>query len=48
MQACYLLSQAQMADADKKWLTLIDDATRDAAKINREIREVLRNHSAEL
>ena len=48
MQACYLLSQAQMGDADKKWLSLIDGATRDAAKINREIREVLRNHSAEL
>jgi hypothetical protein len=45
MQACYLLSQAQLSDTDKKWLDLIDQATRDAAKINREIREVLRNKS---
>jgi hypothetical protein len=45
MQACYLLSQAPLSDADKKWLSLIDEATRDAARINREIREVLRNQS---
>lgn len=45
MQASYLLSQAQLSDADKKWLELIDQATRDAAKINREIRDVLRSQS---
>jgi hypothetical protein len=45
MQACYLLSQAKLNDTDKKWLDLIDQATRDAARINREIREVLRSHS---
>ncbi len=45
MQACYLLSQAPLNDTDKKWLTMIDDATREAARINREIREVLRNQS---
>jgi signal transduction histidine kinase len=45
MQASYLLSQAQLGDADKKWLDLIDQATRDAARINREIRDILRNHS---
>jgi plasmid stabilization system protein ParE len=45
MQACYLLSQAQLSDTDKKWLDLIDQATRDAARINREIREVLRKQS---
>ncbi len=45
MQASYLLSQAPLGDSDKKWLGLIDQATRDAATINRKIREVLRNHS---
>jgi hypothetical protein len=45
MQATYLLSQVKLDDANKKWLDLIDQATRDAAKINREIREVLRSHS---
>jgi hypothetical protein len=47
MQATYLLSQVKLDDANKKWLDLIDQATRDAAKINREIREVLRSHSQE-
>jgi nitrogen-specific signal transduction histidine kinase len=45
MQATYLLSQAKVEDADRKWLDLIDQATRDAATINRQIREVLRSHS---
>ena len=45
MQATYLLSQVKLDDANKKWLGLIDQATRDAAKINREIRDVLRSQS---
>jgi nitrogen-specific signal transduction histidine kinase len=45
MQATYLLSQSKVDEADRKWLDLIDQATRDAAKINRQIREVLRSHS---
>jgi hypothetical protein len=45
MQASYLLSQTKLGDTDKKWLDLIDQATRDAARINREIRDILRNHS---
>lgn len=46
MQASYLLAQAQLDDNAKKWLELIDNATRDAARINREIREILRSESA--
>jgi nitrogen-specific signal transduction histidine kinase len=45
MQATYLLSQSKVDEADRKWIDLIDQATRDAAKINRQIREVLRSHS---
>jgi signal transduction histidine kinase len=45
MQATYLLSQAKFDDQNRKWLELIEQATRDAAKINREIREVLRARS---
>lgn len=45
MQATYLLSQVKFDDASRKWLELIDQATRDAARINREIREVLRSQS---
>ncbi len=47
MQASYLLSQAKLDDANKKWVELIDTASRDAARINREIREVLRSQSEE-
>jgi hypothetical protein len=46
MQASYLLAQCNLDDNAKKWLELIDNATRDAARINREIREILRSHSA--
>ncbi len=45
MQATYLLSQAKFDDTNKKWLDLIDQATRDAAKINRELRDLLRSRS---
>ncbi len=47
MQATYLLNQVKLDDADRKWLNLIDQATRDAAKINRQIRELLRSQSEE-
>lgn len=42
MQASYLLAQAKLDDNNKKWLELIDKASQDAARINREIREILR------
>jgi signal transduction histidine kinase len=45
MQASYLLAQGKLDDTGKKWLELIDNATRDAARINREIREILRSQS---
>ena len=45
MQASYLLAQAKLDDNNRKWLDLIDKAAQDAARINREIREVLRSNS---
>ncbi|HKD92552.1 MAG TPA: hypothetical protein VKB56_11625 [Terriglobales bacterium] len=45
MQASYLLAQANLDETSKKWVGLIDSATRDAARINREIRDILRAHS---
>ena len=45
MQASYLLAQAKLDDGNKKWVELIDNAARDAARINREIREILRSQS---
>ncbi len=45
MQASYLLAQVQLDDNNKKWLELIDKASQDAARINREIRDILRAQS---
>jgi signal transduction histidine kinase len=45
MQASYLLAQAKLDDPNQKWLELIDKASQDAARINREIREILRAQS---
>jgi len=45
MQASYLLSQSRLDDQNAKWLALINSAAQDAARINREIREILRSHS---
>ncbi len=45
MQASYLLAQTKLDDNNQKWLELIDKASQDAARINREIREILRAQS---
>jgi len=45
MQACYLLNQSKLDETSKKWAEMIDTATRDAARINREIRDILRSRS---
>ncbi len=42
MQASYLLAQAKLDDGNKKWLEMVDKAAQDAARVNREIREILR------
>ena len=42
MQASYLLAQMKLDENAKRWADLIDQAGRDAARINREIREILR------
>ena len=48
MQATYLLGTAQVDENGKKWLELIDKASRDAARINRDIREHLRAQTAQM
>jgi hypothetical protein len=42
MQASYLLAQSSLGEEEKKWVTLVEDAAQDAAHINRELREILR------
>jgi hypothetical protein len=43
MQASYLMAQSELDDANQKWRKMIDTAAHDAARINREIREILRS-----
>ena len=45
MQASYLLSQAKLDEDARKWTGLVEKAGRDCAKINREIRDILRANS---
>jgi signal transduction histidine kinase len=45
LQAGYLLGQAKLDPNHKKWVQLIDTASQDAAKINRQIRDILRSQS---
>jgi hypothetical protein len=42
MQASYLLAQMQLEEDAKKWADLVDKAGQDCARINREIRDILR------
>jgi signal transduction histidine kinase len=42
MQASYLLAQSNLDENAKKWADLIDKASRDCAKINRDIRDILK------
>lgn len=46
MQASYLLSQSKLDETSQRWAELIDNATREAARINREIRDILRSRSS--
>ena len=45
MQASYLLAQAKLDENNKKWLDMVDKASQDAARVNREIREILRSQN---
>lgn len=43
LQAGYLLGQSKLGDKEKQWVRLIDGASQDAARINREIRDLLKS-----
>ena len=47
LQAGYLLGHAKLDPDAKRWLQLIDQSSQDAARINREIRKLLRALSGE-
>ena len=47
LQACYLLSHAELSADNRRWVQVIDTSSQDAARINREIRKSLRALSGE-
>jgi K+-sensing histidine kinase KdpD len=47
MQASYLLSQSKLEGESKRWAQLLDESSEEAAKINREIRKLLRSMNEE-
>jgi K+-sensing histidine kinase KdpD len=42
LQACYLLGHAKLDGDSRRWAQLIDSASQDAARTNREMRRLLR------
>ncbi|HJT70729.1 MAG TPA: hypothetical protein VJ731_11050 [Terriglobales bacterium] len=47
MQASYLLGQAKLEGESKRWAELLQTSSDEAAKINREMRKLLRAMSEE-
>ena len=45
VQATYLISQAGPPENSRRWVELIDQASKDAVKINTRLRELVRTHS---
>jgi len=45
LQAAYLLGQAELDANSRKWTHMIDQAAHDAARLSREVREILRKQS---
>jgi signal transduction histidine kinase len=45
LQATYLLQQAKIEGDGRRWVEMIDTASQDAVRINREIRKSLRSLS---
>jgi signal transduction histidine kinase len=46
LQAAYLLGETDLKGNSAKWAKMIDASARDAARINREIRQILKNQSS--
>jgi ABC-type transporter Mla subunit MlaD len=45
LQASYLLQMSNLDDNAKKWATMVDQGTQQAAEINRQLREFIRSRS---
>ena len=47
MQVSYLLGQAKLEGESKRWAQLLETSSEEAARINRDIRKLLRSLSGE-
>jgi hypothetical protein len=45
LQASYLVSKAELPENSRRWVEMIDQASQDALRINRKLRELLRTQS---
>jgi hypothetical protein len=45
LQASYLVAQSEMPEQSRRWVEMIDQATREAVRLNRQLREILRTKS---
>jgi len=45
LQATYLVSQSELPDNTRRWMEMMDQASQEAVKINRKLREILRSQS---
>jgi hypothetical protein len=45
IQATYLISQAGPPENSRRWVEMIDQASKEAVKINLKLRQALRSHS---
>ena len=45
VQATYLIAQAGPPENLSRWVEMIDQASKEAVKINSKLREILRSHS---
>ena len=45
LQASYLLGKAELEPNARKWTEMIDQASQEAARLSREIREILRSQT---
>jgi hypothetical protein len=46
LQASYLLQMSNLDDNAKKWATMVDQGSQQAAEINRQLREFVRSHTS--
>ena len=45
LQASYLVSKSDLPESSRRWVEMIDQASQEAIRINRELRELLRSQS---